>query len=194
MRTTQAFPAIIVLAFCSGCASFDSHELSRSCKIYGGVREDADHIAHPDDWAEPLFAIVDSPFSFIADSLYFPSDLANQPPSVDPLKGWSSWYFLDDEPQPAGSYNKTTKTWSETRPPKHPPLDQAIKDDYKKYLDKHEPGYFADGPTYFEDGTGRHAVKIQVGRNGFYKIYIFMYDKSDKRIKVIKYGDGGYAC
>jgi uncharacterized protein YceK len=194
MRKAQAFSAIFVLGFCSGCASINSHEFNRSCKIYGGVRDDAGAIAHPDVWYYPLLGLVDSPFSFIADSLYLPSDLANQPPSVDPLKGWNSWPPWDEESQPAGSYNKATKIWSETRPPKHPPLDQAIKDDYQKYLDKHEPGYFAYGPTYFEDGTGRHAVKIQVGRNGFYKIYVFMYDKSNMRIKVIKYADGGYAC
>ena len=54
--------------------------------------------------------------------------------------------------------------------------------------------YFDSGPTYFEDGTGQHGVELQVGRNGFYKIYIFIYDKSNKRIKVIKYADGGYGC
>jgi uncharacterized protein YceK len=174
MRKTQSFPAIIVLAFCSGCASYNSHEFNRSSKIYGGVRQDADFMVHPDVWYEPLLGVVDSPFSFIADSLYFPWDLANQPPSVDPLQGWTSW-----------------PPWDEG---KHSHLDKAIKDDYQNYLHKHEPGYFDTGPTYFEDGTGRHAVKIQVGRNGFYKIHIFMYDKSDKRTKVIKYGDGGYAC
>ena len=80
------------------------------------------------------------------------------------------------------------------QPAKHSALDKAIKEDYQNYLQKHEPGYFDSGPTYFEDGTGQHGVELQVGRNGFYKIYIFIYDKSNKRIKVIKYADGGYAC
>ena len=50
------------------------------------------------------------------------------------------------------------------------------------------------GPTEpFEDGTGQHAVRIEVdieGKNAWY--HILFYDKDSKRTKVIKYFKGRY--
>ena len=96
-------------------------------------------------------------------------------PAVDPLKGWNAW----------GEHDK-----------KRPALDKAIRDDYQNYLQKNEPGFFpsALGATFYEDGAGQHAVNIRIGRNGSYTIYIFIYDKSNLRIKVMRFSDGGYAC
>lgn len=95
-------------------------------------------------------------------------------PAVDPLKGWNRW----------GEHDV-----------KHSPLDKAIKDDYQNYLKKHEPNYFSvEGATFYEDGTGLHAVQITVGRNGNYTFYIFMYDKHDARTKIMRFAKGGYAC
>jgi hypothetical protein len=73
--------------------------------------------------------------------------------------------------------------------------NKAITDDYKDYIQKLPPKekqYF--GPTfYFEDGTGQHAVEIEVligGKDSW--MHILIYDKYNKRIKTIKYYNGRY--
>jgi len=141
--------------------------------------------------------MIDMPASLAADTLLLPLglyDLKFMPPSVDPLKGWNSWNPGDEEPRPAGFYERTTPTSSNTLPPKHSRLDKAIKDDYQSYLKKHEPAYFERDTSFYEDKTGRHAVKVQIGRSGYYRVYIFWYDKNNVRAKVIWYANGGYAC
>ena len=121
--------------------------------------------------------------------------MAKWPPSVDPLKGWNSWCEYDEESHPASYGYHGTILVQRAQPAKHSPLDKVIKDDYQNYLQKHEPGYFSvEGAIFYEDGTGQHAVKIEVGRGGRYKVYIFIYDKSNVRTKIIKYPQGGYAC
>ena len=92
-------------------------------------------------------------------------------PTPDPLAGfhWSSLVNLDD--------NKT------------------ITDDYKNYILTLSPEeQRRAGPIlYFEDGTGQHAVDIEIGINGTSWKHILIYDKDDKRIKTVKYSPGGYA-
>ena len=77
--------------------------------------------------------------------------------------------------------------------------DKAIGDDYHAYIDKLSPKE-RNGlrPTfYFEDGNGQHAVAIEIGIDGIwegtYWKHVLIYDKENKRIKVIKYKDGHYS-
>jgi hypothetical protein len=96
--------------------------------------------------------------------------MPNWSPAADPLKSWSR----DEETNPA--------------------FDKAIKDDYQNYLTKNECAPI-DTPSYYEDGTGRHAVKIPVEtRDRDLVTYIFIYDKMDQRTKVLKYYNGHTSC
>jgi hypothetical protein len=96
-------------------------------------------------------------------------------PTPDPLAGfhWSSLVNLDN--------NKT------------------ITDDYKSYIQdqKLPPGSgseYVAGILYFEDGTGQHAVQITISLNHAVWEHVLIYDKSDKRIKAIKYAAGHVSC
>ena len=119
--------------------------------------------------------------------------MAKWPPAVDPLQGWGSWREYDEESH-AAIYGYNGTVLERAHSAKHSPLDKAIKDDYQNYLQKHEPGYFSDGAIFYEDRNGQHAVKIRVGRDGYYTVYIFMYDKRSIRTKIMKFANGGYAC
>jgi hypothetical protein len=74
-----------------------------------------------------------------------------------------------------------------------------ISDDYHAYIDKLPPKERKDVGSvfFFEDGTGRHAVAIEVSINGFFEgtewRHILIYDNESKRIKVIKYVKGYYS-
>lgn len=50
---------------------------------------------------------------------------------------------------------------------------------------------------YYKDGTGQHAVQIEVGVTGIFNgtlwEHILIYDKDDKRIRVMKYVGGKYS-
>jgi hypothetical protein len=77
--------------------------------------------------------------------------------------------------------------------------DKVISDDYHAYIDKLSPKE-RNGlmPTlYFENGNGQHAVAIEIGIDGIwegtYWRHVLIYDKENKRIKVIKYKDGHYS-
>lgn len=71
-------------------------------------------------------------------------------------------------------------------------LDKAIQDDYQDYIQKLPPEErkFATYDNDFEDGTGQHAVLITVGIHDTNWRHILIYDKNNKRIKVIKYVSG----
>jgi len=69
-------------------------------------------------------------------------------------------------------------------------LDKAIKPDYQDYIQKVHPKEDVGSIFLLEDGTGQHAVSIEIfikGENASWQ-YALIYDKDDKRIKVIKYG------
>jgi hypothetical protein len=76
-------------------------------------------------------------------------------------------------------------------------FDKAITDDYKDYIQKLPPKikYYIDPYSIwlFEDGTGQHAVKIEIPLHGTYREDVLFYDKDDKRIGVKVYSDGRYA-
>jgi uncharacterized protein YceK len=197
MKTKVAVVFVVIALVCgSGCSSLASRTFdSNSNWVYDGIRQDGHDIVHPKYWYGPFVNIVDFPFSFVADTLFLPSDLRHSKelrPVEDPLKGWASWSPGDEESQPAGSHNDTTP------PPGHAPLDRAITADYNNFIKQRE---FGRGPevkefvawggsiTFFEDGTGRHAVKVVVPCENLRDLmtYILIYDQSDVRVKVISY-------
>lgn len=88
----------------------------------------------------------------------------------DPLAGWQKDYL-------------------------HEP-DAAIQNDYQEFIKTFKPE--GQRPTqvtgYFKDGTGQHAINIEIfeyHQNASCQ-YLLIYDKDDKRIKTIKYGCGSY--
>ena len=69
-------------------------------------------------------------------------------------------------------------------------IDKAIKEDYQNYL-KTNGCIPLEGPSFFKDGTGQHAVQIQVETmDSDLIVYIFIYDKSNNRMKIKKYYNG----
>jgi hypothetical protein len=113
--------------------------------------------------------------------------MAKWPPSADPLKGWNSWTSWDEESHPA-------EFSQPVQPAKHAPLAKTIKDDYQNYLNQHQ-SIPIDIHLFYEDGTGQHAVKVQTETfDRDFITYIFIYDKFDKRTKVMKFYGGHTSC
>jgi hypothetical protein len=75
-------------------------------------------------------------------------------------------------------------------------ISQAIRDDYRGYIQEEliPKHYFIDENDIwlYEDGTGQHAVRIDIPINGTYWEHVLIYDKNNKRIKVMKYIGGSY--
>ena len=109
-------------------------------------------------------------FIFLLAAFILVSECANSKPTPDPLAGFhvSSLGNLDA--------NKT------------------ITDDYKNYIQtlSTEERKYLGTILFYEDGTGQHAVKIEIGLNGTWWEHVLTYDKDNKRIKTLKYSDGGY--
>jgi len=108
--------------------------------------------------------------------------------SPNPVKGWKSHYANLDQPN-LTNYHNYPNTWY-YRPDQIYHIDQAIIDDYKAYAHKVWPkdrDFFISELYFYEDGTGRHAVKIvlETGSRKF-KEYYLMYDTNNVRTKVIK--------
>ena len=74
--------------------------------------------------------------------------------------------------------------------------NNAIADDYQVYLQqlRRQKQQFILSVDYAEDGTGQRAVHIKQGANGTWWEHFLFYDKDNKRIRVIKYRNGGYRC
>jgi hypothetical protein len=72
--------------------------------------------------------------------------------------------------------------------------NKAISDDCHAYINNLPPKLRNGvGPMqYFEDGTGQHAVLIAIAQNGTDWAHVLIYDKDNKRMKVIKYISGHY--
>ena len=73
-----------------------------------------------------------------------------------------------------------------------PPIYQAIEKDYNDYIQTLPPKERQSiGPiVFFEDTSGQHAVEITIGLNGTNWEHVLIYDKDNKRIKIIKYISG----
>jgi hypothetical protein len=72
--------------------------------------------------------------------------------------------------------------------------NKAITDDYKTYIRTLSPEEqkYAGPILFYEDGTGQHAVRIEIGLNGVWWEHVLFYDKNNKRVKTMKYSNGGY--
>jgi hypothetical protein len=76
------------------------------------------------------------------------------------------------------------------------PYAKAITDDYLDYVQKlppEEKKYVKDYKVrFFEDRTGQHAVKISIPLDGIWWEHVLIYDKDNKRTKVIRYAGSHY--
>jgi hypothetical protein len=108
-------------------------------------------------------------FPFLLAVIFCAVGCAAPKPTPDPLAGW-----------------KLTGFESANKP---------IEDDYKAYIEK-LPTDEKNGLgtiQFFEDETGQYAVRIEIALNGADWAHILIYDKNNKRNKVIKYVTGRYA-
>jgi hypothetical protein len=89
----------------------------------------------------------------------------------DPLTGWRRLYSRD--------YEK---------------FDAAVKEDYQHYIETlpHREKGFVGPVQFFQDGTGRHAVRIEIAVNGNDWAHVLIYDVNNRRIKVLHYISGRY--
>lgn len=115
----------------------------------------------------------------------------------DPLVGWKSTAPIGFK---VGYMSATVDTL---------PGYKAISDDVQTFVNKlpvdttrYDPQvnsdrrycYWMERITLFEDGTGQHAVKIEIPVNGDYLNYVLIYNKSNVRIRKIKFSSGHYRC
>ena len=192
MRSLVFAIIAVILVFGSGCGTVRKHLFTpNSNQVYGGTREDCHAILHKDYETEPVrFRVesaVDLPFSFAFDTILLPFDIytwTEQPPSVDPLKNWKYVGGLD--------------LITNKNDPANLPFNSSVKDDVQKVIKEHD---FKYGPgsiffdcygsvSFYEDGTGKHAVRMKIPldmRGDTVVIYILIYDQHDVRTKVHKY-------
>jgi len=115
----------------------------------------------------------------------------------DPLAGWSK------RAQPSSN-----DRWHHQGEPFYyywGNIDQAIIKDYESYVettipakDRHEvptkENGHAESVNLYEDGTGKHAIKISYYGYGFLSSprwnHVLIYDTNNVRIKTIKYKSG----
>jgi hypothetical protein len=72
--------------------------------------------------------------------------------------------------------------------------NKLIAHDYEEYIQSLSlrKKDFVGSVDFFDSRTGQHAVDIKIGINGTWWEHILVYDKENKRVKVIKYRNGGY--
>jgi hypothetical protein len=73
-------------------------------------------------------------------------------------------------------------------------LDPVIDEDCQNYIQKlpQEEKSHSRMSGYFKDGTGQHAVQIEIALDGTWWEHVLIYDKNNKRVKTIKYVNGHY--
>lgn len=182
MRLLTYIALLSFIVICSGCGTIDNHEGSRTPNpVYGGTRADGYDIAHPGPFGFPIITVVrcvDFPFSFAGDTVFLPVDLIKLHHNSDAeLKGWTFKPFPGNE-LPRDPLNTNH-------------LDKAIVDDYQDYINKNGLAVQDWIAGYYENGTGQHAVKFTAFQpHGSYyaHYYVLIYDKENKRIKVIWWG------
>ena len=71
----------------------------------------------------------------------------------------------------------------------HYHLDKAIADDYQNFIVEEHLSPKGAITGFFEDGTGQHAVGFEANGNKENSSwhYVLIYDRENKRVKVIKY-------
>jgi hypothetical protein len=72
--------------------------------------------------------------------------------------------------------------------------NKAISDDFQTYINRLPPKLRNGvGPMqFYQDGTGQHAVMVEIALNGTDWAHVLIYDKDNKRVKVYKYVAGHY--
>lgn len=164
----------------SGCGTMVTHVFPDSKNpVYGGIRADCHAIVHPEAWG--VFACVDLPFSFVADTLLLPSDI-NEWSNLsrpDPMKDWTFKHFPVDR-----RGNITTNT-----------LAPAIVEDYQDFIKMNGLSVMGGGVTgYFEDGKGHLGVKFEGFAGNESWVYALIYDNNNKRVKAVKFNRSRYMC
>jgi hypothetical protein len=73
-------------------------------------------------------------------------------------------------------------------------LNPSIKNDFQEYIQSLPPNEreSANYVHYYEDGEGQHALRFEVPINGVDWAHVLIYDRNNKRIKVIKYVSAYY--
>lgn len=183
----------LLLLTCSGaslvgCTSLNVHsEVDRDPYLYPGVREDFGRL--PRVWSGPFgpvlvwYYVVDTPFSFVSDTLYLPFDAYYQhqvnayqeslkrfPPDPDPLAAWKRTPDLQPDPAIVADYESYFEQL---------PQDQRQVLIVNPYMVR-----------LFEDGKGAHAMEIRLYLKHTEWKYVLIYDDSNKRVEVLKYAGG----
>lgn len=111
--------------------------------------------------------------------------------TVDPLVGWK-WVA------PVGYKVGEMRAVIDTIPG-YKAISDNVQDfvnklpiSYSKYGNRRYCYWIAD-VTMYEDGTGRHAVKIEIPLDGTRHNYVLVYDKSNVRMKVIRFSSGHFS-
>jgi hypothetical protein len=76
-------------------------------------------------------------------------------------------------------------------------VPETIKQDANAYFQtlpaiESNESQHGDAITYWEDGTGQHAVVLATPHNGEHWHHAIIYNRDNKRLKVIKYSTGSY--
>jgi hypothetical protein len=74
------------------------------------------------------------------------------------------------------------------------PINKVILNDAQRFVNESDNGDIGiQHVYYFEGKSGRHAIKLTSMFDARYWNYVLIYDKSNARIKTIKYSDGRYS-
>jgi hypothetical protein len=112
--------------------------------------------------------------------------------TINPLIGWQ---LVGDTGYTKGGYQSCIDKI---------PFEKAIAEDIRDFVEKlpivrskygdRSENYWIDEMSFFDDGAGQRAVRICIPLEGTYQNYALIYDKLGKRVKVIKFASGHYAC
>lgn len=182
IRVKLCLVTLLGATMCSGCGTIITHAAKDSVikGEYSGVRFDAimipastvkgDAFAMP--WIIP-FCIVDMPLSATLDTAFFPYDLRHKLEQSKESRLLIGFHISDN----VDSYT-------------------AIEHDYKDYLQKLPPKrQGAIGAiSFYESDTGEHAVTIEIyeGDKSASWQHVLIYDRDNKRVKVVRCRYGNY--
>jgi hypothetical protein len=108
-------------------------------------------------------------------AVFFGCRCSPSKPATDPLAGWTYKPLPGWELPPLGHNTNH--------------LDGSITKDYQTFIGDH---HLTARPVtgYFEDSTGQHAVQFDAfapEEENVEWTYVLIYDKNDKRVKVVKF-------
>lgn len=112
--------------------------------------------------------------------IFFGCQCSPSKPKADPLVGWTFKPFPGWELPPYGHNTNH--------------IDNAITENYQAFIKEHQLNIFGSITGFFENDAGQHAIKFTAfppGENATWD-YVLIYDKSNKRIKVLRYNYARY--